>query len=240
MRRSFLAVSIAIPALLAIAGPLFAHGAWVVDEAGKLVVVYGHGDTSDAYDPAKIAEVGAVDAAGAPVAVEVIAEGERAALKPAAEPAAVFLTFDNGFWSQGPDGEWVNKPRSEVEGATQAGHYVKTSVALFEATAEPPALPAQKLQIVPAVNPVGLAPGSELKVRVLFEGAPLPGVSVMGDFSAEEPPLSAPTDAAGETVVTIANDGFNIVAVEHAVALENDPDADEVSYLATLSFEAAQ
>jgi len=58
--------------------------------------------------------------------------------------------LDNGYWSKGPDGKWVNKGRDEVPGAEESGRYIKYAVFLRESLKAPlQPLPGQVLQIVP-------------------------------------------------------------------------------------------
>lgn len=217
-----------------------AHGAWVAERWGELGVVYGHGAGDDAYDPAKVTRAEAVDEKGAAVAVEIARREKHALLVPASEPAAIALEFDNGYWTEGPDGKWVNRPKDEVPGAKSAGHYVKNSLALLHIHDGLPALPRQALQIVPLANPIGRKASDSLRVRVLFEGKPLAGVAVTLDY-VNAPGLASPaTDASGEVEVMIRNDGLNVLAVSHAAPLENDPKADEVGYTATLTFVAEE
>lgn len=218
----------------------FAHGAWVAERWGDLGVVYGHGAGDDPYDPAKITRVVAVDEKGVEVAVEIDRRARHAVLAPASEPAAIALEFDNGYWAEGADGKWVNKPKDAVPGARSAGHYVKNSLALVHAHGDLPAFPKQDLQIVPLANPIGLKAGDSLKLRVLFKGEPLAGIKVTLDYVNAAGLASAPTDTAGEVEVAIRNDGLNVLAVSHTVPLENDPKADEIGYTATLSFVAEE
>lgn len=217
-----------------------AHGAWVAERWGQLGVIYGHGAGDDPYDPAKVTTVVAVDEDGAPVAVTVERKDKHAILVPASEPAAIALEFDNGFWTEGADGKWVNKPKDEVMGAKASGHYVKNSLALVHAHGDLPAFPKQALQIVPLTNPIGGKAGDILRVKVLFEGKPLAGVKVTLDYVNAPALVSAESDANGEVDAVLRNDGLNILAVQHSVTLTGDPKADEIGYTATLSFVAAE
>jgi nickel transport protein len=217
-----------------------AHGAWIAERWGELGVIYGHGAGDDPYDPAKITKVEAVDGAGQLVSVEVKAMESHAVLVPAEEPAAIVLEFDNGFWSEGADGKWVNKPKNEVPGAKSAGRYLKNNLTLLHAHDGLPELPQQSLQIRPVGNPLGLKAGDAFRVKVTFEGEPLAGATVMLDYVNAPGLLSGPTDDAGEVEVALRNDGLNVLAVDHSVPLAGDPQADEVGYTATLSFVASE
>jgi nickel transport protein len=238
MLRQFLTVSGALALTLLSTTGAWAHGAWVAERWGELGVIYGHGAGDDAYDPARITSVEAVGEDGNVMAVEIERRESHAVLKPAGEPAAIALEFDNGYWTEDADGKWVNKPKDEVPGARSGGHYIKNSLSLIHPHDGLPAFPKQALQIVPLDNPVGRKAGDPIRLRVLYEGAPLEGVEVTLDYVNQASLKSAKTDADGEVVVQIRNDGLNVLAVDHGIALDGDPKADTTGYTATLSFVA--
>ena len=238
MLRQIMAVSGALALVLSLPAIAGAHGAWVAERWGELGVVYGHGAGDDPYDPARITEALAIagDGKTAPVAVD--KKDKHAILKPEGEPAAIALTFDNGYWTEKADGRWVNEPKDKVPDAKSAGHYIKNSLSLLHAHDALPAFPKQDLQIVPLDNPIGRKAGDPIRLRVLHDGKPLAGVVVTLDYVNQAGLKSDPTDADGEVVVTIRNDGLNVLAVDHSIPLENDPKADTIGYTATLSFVA--
>lgn len=238
MLKQITAVSGALALALSLPATAGAHGAWVAERWGELGVVYGHGAGDDAYDPARIVEAVAVGEDGAPVAVNVDKREKSAILKPDGEPAAIALTFDNGYWTEKTDGKWVNEPKDKVADAKETGHYIKNNLALIHAHGALPAFPRQDLQIVPLDNPVGRKAGDPIRLRVLHAGKPLAGAVVTLDYVNQASLKSAPTDADGEVVVAIRNDGLNVLSVDHSVPLENDPKADKIGYTATLSFVA--
>ncbi|HEV7319560.1 MAG TPA: DUF4198 domain-containing protein [Ensifer sp.] len=229
---------IAASLLIAGASPAFSHGAWVAERWGTLAVIYGHGPADEAYDPAKVKSVSAVGEDGKALPVTIEAADGHALLKPEGEPALVALEFDNGYWSEGADGKWVNKPKNEVPGAKQASHSIKYSIALVHAHGDLPAFPAQPLQIVPLDNPIGLKPGEKFRIRLLLDGKPLEGKEITLDYAGMPELVSEKTNANGEAEVTLRNAGMNILAVSHAIPLEGDAAADKKGLTATLTFVA--
>lgn len=238
MLRRYLAVSGALALVLFSSNSAFSHGAWVAERWGELGVIYGHGAGDDAYDPAKITRAVAVGEGGETANLAVERRAGHAVLKPEGEPAAILLEMDNGYWSEGPDGKWVNKPKNAVPGAVSGGHYIKNSLSLIHPHDGLPAFPKQALQIVPLDNPVGRKAGDPIRLRVLHDGKPLAGVEVTLDYINRASLKSEKTDADGEVIVEIRNDGLNVLAVDHSVPLEGDPKADTIGYTATLSFVA--
>lgn len=215
-----------------------AHGIWVAERWGDLGIVYGHGAHDDPYDPAKIQSVTVLGESGDAVEAKIDRRENHALIAAEGEPSVILVDFDNGYYTEKPDGEWVNKPKSAVEGARQAGRYLKYAVSIVHLHDDVPALPAQDLQIVPLSNPTGLESGKSFKVRVLYKGEPLAGAAIIPDYVNKSGTKRGETDAAGEAEVTVRNDGLNVVAVVHEVPLDADPDADRIQHFATLSFEA--
>lgn len=221
---------------VAAATPALSHGAWIGERWGTLAVIYGHGPSDEAYDPIKVKSASALGEDGKALPVTIVPADNHAVLKLDGEPTLIALEFDNGYWSEGSDGKWVNKPKNEVPGAKQASHSVKYSIALVQAHGDLPAFPAQPLQIVPLDNPVGLKPGEKFRVRVLLDGKPLEGKEITLDYAGLSELVSEKTDANGEAEVILRNAGVNILAVSHAISLEGNEAADKKGLTATLTF----
>ena len=238
MLRRIIAFSGALSFALLLPATAGAHGAWVAERWGELGVVYGHGAGDDPYEPARITEAVAIAEDGAAISIVIDKREKHAVLKPESEPAAIAPTFDNGYWTEKTDGAWVNEPKDQVADAKATGHYIKNSLSLLHVHDALPAFPQQDLQIVPLDNPVGRKAGDPIRLRVLHDGKPLAGAVVTLDYVNQASLKSEPTDADGEVVVAIRNDGLNVLAVDHSVPLANDPKADTIGYTATLSFVA--
>ncbi len=233
--RTILAAAIAVAGIVA-AGAAAAHGIWVAQRHGDWAVVYGHGASDEGYDPRKLKAVAAFDGAGKTVAVAPRLQDDHILLDVADEAAILTATFDNGFWSQGPDGRWVNQPKSAVPGAEQSGHYVKYATTFLRPVEAAPAAMGLPLEIVPLVDPMTLAMGEELPVRVLYDGAPLAGATIIAEYTTASDERDVTTDNAGEAAVTVRNQGLNVVAVSHAVATPESSEADKLGLFATLAF----
>lgn len=232
-------VLIAVLLVAGAAGTAGAHGVWLAERYGQTLLVYGHGAADDPYDPAKIKMVRALDPSGAELIARVEPRERHAALEVPEAAALVAVHFDNGYWTKRADGSWVNEPRSAVPDAEQAGHYVKHLLAVLKPGASIAPQPGLALQILPLVDPLGVAADGPLPVRVLLDGAPLEGAKVIADYvnRADDPPLL--TDKKGEATVIVRNQGLNVIAVAHDVPTPGDPDADKIGHFATLSFTLA-
>ncbi|MDO4706159.1 MAG: DUF4198 domain-containing protein [Comamonadaceae bacterium] len=237
LRRLPLALALAGAGLLA--GAAHAHGTWLAHIHGESTVMYGHEPTdTDAYDPAKVADVRALKNGNA-VAAKVVPQGKRYATLEADKPGVLGYTLRSGFWHKGQDGKWHNQPRSaaadpaKVEKAVLGVMY---SVS-YQNAREPVKPLGYALEIVPAVNPAKLEEGDKLAVQVLYEGKPLAGAKVSTDFF-DHDAAEVTTDAEGRAELKVAREGFNALAVEHSVAHTDKSQADTVNLFSSLTFES--
>lgn len=234
MKRTLLATA----ALLLFAGSAVdavAHGIWIAQRHGELAIVYGHGASDEAYDPAKITAVAAHDGEQAVPVTPV--NRETHALVPMPERAPVLIaTMDNGYWSQGADGKWVNKPKSEVPGAKQASRSLKHTVAILRHTHDAALPKGLRLEIVPAKDPTELQAGDPLEVLVLLNGEPLANAPVTTEYTTDSEAEPVRTGADGKATIVVRNNGLNVVAVSAIEAPDEPEKADRISHFSTLSF----
>lgn len=229
---------LSLAAALALALPSLAqaHGIWIAQRTGELAIVYGHGGSDDAYDPAKVSAVAARTAAGASAPVKIARRERNVVIAPAEEAAVVTVVFDGGFWAKTREGKWVNKGRREVPDADNVSHSLKYNTTVLAGTGGPLAPQGLPLEIVPLADPMTLKPGDDLPVQVLKDGKPLAGVGVMADYVNESHGASMTTDAEGKVVVVVRNDGLNVIAVSASEPMPGDADVDRKGLFATLSF----
>lgn len=232
------ATALAVSLLVGSISVAHAHGAWVAERTGEMAIVYGEGASDDAYDAEKVTVVSGVSTAGESVDVAINAHEHNVTLGIPENTAAVGFVIDNGFWSKNADGEWVNLPKNEVDGAEKGGRYLKNGVRLTgEFTDLSPAqFPELNLVILPDQDPAEMHAGDEVGVTVYFDGKPLADVELTGDLVNDMEAKVATTDSDGKATVAIRNNGLNVIAVSYSVALENDPKADKIGYFSTLSF----
>jgi uncharacterized GH25 family protein len=213
-----------------------AHAVWLSERFGAVAVIYGVGPQDEAYDPGKIREVRALTVAGGPTLATLQPAGDHARI--AVDPAAAVMVvvFDNGFWSKGADGLYVNRSKREVPGATASSHTLKYNVTYLKPGAAPDRPQGLPLEIVPLVDPAGLKAGADLPVRVLADGKPLAGAALHPDYVNDGNATSAKTDAQGRVTLRVRNNGWNVVGVELRVPTPDSPDASVRGMFATLSF----
>lgn len=97
----------------------------------------------------------------------------------------------------------------------------------------------QTLEVVPLVDPQRLRPGGELRLEVLYKGAPLPGalVKVWNQRGAQLNVLRTRTDASGRSATTLPWPGVWMVSVVHMVPTTDDQGWDWDSHWGNLMFE---
>lgn len=213
-----------------------AHGIWIAERHGTQAVVYGHGASDEAYDPQKLKTVTARNGDGKNVAVEIRRQDDHALLDVPKDAVVVSGTFDNGFWAEGPDGKWVNKPKSQVPGAKQSSYSRKFAVAILDHLHKRPEPQSLPFEIVPLMDPTILEAGNELPVQVLLEGKPVEGVEVTADYVNDGHAEPAKTDAEGIARVNIRNAGLNVIGAGYSRPLSDSKEADKLSYFTTLTF----
>jgi uncharacterized GH25 family protein len=214
-----------------------AHGIWIAPRAGDLAVIYGHGAEDDAYKPEKLTSAVGLTASGERREVPLTRTQKNVLLAPPEDVVALVSAFDNGFWTEGPDGVWKNLAKSEVPGAKQAGRYLKYNIHVLRRLPGAMAPTGAALEIVPLEDPIGKKPGEPLEVQVLLRGKPLAGVALIADYVNQSHGKTAElTDAEGRIDVEVRNDGLNVIGVSFEEPTPGDADADKVGHFATLSF----
>lgn len=211
----------------------FAHDAWVEKRDGEFVVLYGHGEMHDPYDPARVKEVKGFDIKGNAVPVEIIKKKDGASLSPKGEVAMITLVFDNGYWVKTTDG-WKNISKREAKEYIESIHsikYGKTYLAWSDAFAKPVGM---RLEIIPLTDPLSAKVGyKNFQIKVLYEGKPLEGAKIgTGGHT-----IDKTTDKDGIATIGIFRKGINVISARHRVPLKDNPDADMISLGTVITFE---
>jgi len=211
------------------------HGIWIAEHAGKNSIVYGHGAANDAYNTDKLKTVSGYDEAGATVDVTPIDLDDHVVLAKDPKLALVTAVLDNGHWTKDTSGKWHNLPKNEVKSAESAGHYLKYTKAIFNGDANTLKPVGQPLEIIMLTNPLTLKAGDKLPVQVLMNGEPAPGAKLIAEYTTDSE-NSVKTDENGEAIITIRNNGLNVIAATLDETLTDNPKADKIGHFATFSF----
>ncbi len=236
MRTLIKALQVSVVSFLAMPGLAHPHGIWIAERHGTQAVIYGHGASDEAYDPQKLKSVTAKNANGKKMDVKIERLKDHALLVIPEGAAIVSGIFDNGFWAEGPDGKWTNKPKSEVPGAKRSSQSQKFAVAILDHLRRKPEAQGLAFEIVPLFDPTILEAGRELPVQVLLDGKPVEGVAVTADYINDSHAAPVKTDTEGVANITIRNAGLNVVGASYSMSLADTSKADQLSYFTTLTF----
>lgn len=211
-----------------------AHGIYAAQRLSETVFIYGHGPSDETFVAEKFK--GAVaHKDGKTTELKTEFKNGYPALPSDEKMGLVTAMYDNGFWSQKADGEWENKPKTEVEGAKQGGHYMKYATTILNADAKAGQVTGMPLEIVPLTNPLTLKQGDTLPVQVYADGKPVADVELVAEFVTDRD-NTVKTDSEGKAEITIRNNGLNVLATETSKELEDKTKADKLAKFATLSF----
>jgi nickel transport protein len=225
-------------AAAAVSLPANSHGIWFAQRATQLALIYGVG--ADDLDMVKrqplVENISGYDADWQPIPTKLRVAGPLLLVDSDTPATLVSAVLFNGIWSRLPDGEWVKKGRDEAPNATISEKNYKYAVHIngpLESAV--PALPDQRLQIIPAAT-LPAKFGSPLKLRVLFEGKPQKGVRILPDYVNDPDAKPLKTGADGTVMIKVRNQGLNVVAAIFDSPSNEPTKADKMEHLATLTF----
>lgn len=239
MNMSHLSMHVVRAAFLVAAlgsGTAFAHGVWITQRASELALVLGEGALDESYEARQVQAAKAFTAQGAATGVKLQPRTRNVVVEPDADAAALAMTVEDGFWSQGADGKWVSGSRVQVPAARKAGYYIKFGTTLLKPVAMPFKPLGMDLEIVPLADPMALRRGQRLAIRVLSKGQPVVGAAVIGDFIGNVSGPRVKTDRAGRAMIVLGSCGLNVIAVSLTRPRADRTEADEDGLEATLAF----
>lgn len=212
--------------------PAWAHEAWVALSGPRHEILYGHLEQPDRhYDLAKIKRLLAFDGAGHAVAVE-LSSGQHPATVAAAKAAIFLLDFDNGFWSKTTAGS-KNLPKNQVPDALSGMRSLKYGKTVLAWGPLAQKAFGQRLEVIPEIAAAPKA-GTNLPLRVEFDGKPLAGASVQLEGYQKS---VVKTGADGRANIGLGPTGMQVIVAGHEVKLDQ-VEADSEKHSANLVFEA--
>ncbi len=226
--------------LLLTAQQVFPHDVWVEPKGGELIIAYGHGDKLEAYNPAKVKQVKALDCKGVDIPLETTRNKDSVTMSSKGAPAVVTMSFDSGYWMSTTDG-WKNITKREAAGkfqvveAEKSLKYAKTLLSRCDSFAKAVGL---RFEIVPQKDPLGLKPGEELPIKVLLDGKAIEGAEIRGAGVGHDAKNLPKTDKDGMASVAIDKNGLQVINAAYKTPLKDDADADVLSLSTSLAFGA--
>lgn len=221
---------------LLLAGQAAAHGIYAKERHDEVVIIYGHGPTDEKYEHKDLLELKGYGKDSAALKVDYSSKNGYITLAPSEDLKAISGVFDNGYWSEQADGEWVKKSKDQIEGAKQGGRYMKYNTTILKPLGGAPKATGALLEIVPMVDPLTLKQGDKLEVQVLSNGEPVPNIELAAEITTNRMQNVVKTDRNGKATITIRNDGLNVLGTETETKLEDTTKADKSVNFATLAF----
>ena len=233
-----IATAAALAAGIVAAAGAQAHGFWFTERSKQFAMVFGVGadDLDMVKRVPKVTSFHAYDADGKEVASKLTVTGPLVLVDVANDPALVAGTMDYGTWSKAPDGEWYEKGKDEVPGATVSEKNYKYGVRIRHDGKVVPLLPGQKLQIVPVNATLPKKMGQPIKLKVYFDGKPAAGARILHDWVNDPDDKGVKTAKDGTVTLKVRNQGLNVIVAVYNTAPENPAKTNTVEHLASLSF----
>jgi nickel transport protein len=227
--------------MFAIIHPASAHDAWIGNRDGTLVILYGHGGKTEAYNPDGVQAAKAFDAKGQDVAVEIVKGKDEVTLSPKEKPAFVAAIYEGGYFVKTTDG-WKKMKKTEAKGKFDVVEAVKSRKCCKSFLSAGDAYGKQVgqfFEIVPQKDPATVKSGDTLPVKVFLEGKPFEGavVATGGDHAADSKD-AVKTDKDGMASVKIEKSGPQLVKANDKISVKGDPDADVMYLSSTITFDA--
>lgn len=219
--------------------PLDAHAIWFAQRAKQLAFIYGVG--ADDLDAVKrvplVNSITGYDADWAPVKTSLRIAGPIPLVDSESPVAAVAAVMNYGMWSKMPDGHFVNKGRDEAPGSTFSERTIKYAVHLTQPLTKPvPLLPGHSLQLVPVDIAIPQQMGAPMRVRAMYMGKPIGGVTILSDYINDPDAAGVKTAADGTATIKVRNQGLNVLMAIYDGPADDKTKVDRVEHSASLSF----
>lgn len=235
--------TIALLAGLILPAGAIAHTLTVNPATTPPAIVLAHDGSLDPVPIARVTRVAAIDRQGSSLAASAVAAGHGSAIATTAagtvSPAAWWVAYDGQPSGRGPNGERRSGPRGTHADATDIGRSQVFAVAVADARAPLSALPVGRLSLLPAIAQTRYRPGSTVRLKVLYNGAPLANATIrLEALRLEQGGASITTDANGEATARIGAAGRHLYAVSFLEIPSSDPSVDVLRLQASFGFEA--
>lgn len=212
-----------------------AHGIWIANRVDQKQIVLGEGPLDNGYNIDCVKEIHAYNDDWTLLPIIKKAYNNYVMVEPSDKTAVVTVSFDYGYWTKNAQGKYVNETMNKVEGATNGTHAIKYSVNYLASVNTPKMIEDIPLQIVPKVDPTKLKRGDTLPVTVYKDGKPLANTPVIIDVISNLD-QTIKTNAQGEALIKIPNQGLNVIGVEIGFPLTNNSLATQDKFFTTLTF----
>lgn len=210
-----------------------AHDFWIEKKDGKFLILSGHDDVTEGYEPDRVKKWIVLDSNGNKIKLNISKTSDSAYfLEKNKEIGLINVSFDNKYWVKTTEG-WKNIDKREAQNKgfqiLESGRSYKFAKFINKWNKKATLPIGTKIEILPLNNPFI---SDTLKIRVLLDGKPLKESSVFLQGSHNE---SFKTDKDGIATISLKK-GRNIISATTKIPSQNDPDGDLIYLRASLAF----
>lgn len=215
----------------------FAHYLWVQQaEDGAYAVYRGTlGERLDSYNPSCVTQISAKSSDGTKISITRTNEKERAIFTADLPPAMVSVTSKWGDRVNTTQGKkLMDKKTAQAQGFTVVSAFASTqfSKTIFAPSKINTQALGLQFELLPLTDPATLAPGTPVSVKLLFDGQPLAGMSVLTNTDQE-----SRTDENGVTQIVFEKAGIHLLYATHQIPAKKDSGLDFLKFMTFLTFE---
>jgi uncharacterized GH25 family protein len=214
----------------------FAHYLWVQEADGAYAVCRGTiGQRLDPYNPSCVTKISAKTPDGKRLPITRTNEKERVFFTANEKPALVAVTSEWGDRVNTTRGKkLMNRHAAEAAGLTVVSAFKSTQFS--KTLCSPSGINCQPLglrfELVPLTDPMTVTPGTPAAFKLLFDGRPLAGISILTNLDKE-----SKTDANGVAQFSFEKRGVHLLYATHQVPAEKDIGLDFMKFMTFLKFE---
>jgi nickel transport protein len=234
--KHMIAFTVAVAAMWMAATFSFAHYLWIQEADGAYAICRGTiGERLDPYNPSCVTQILAKTPDGKGLPITRTNEKERVVFTTNEKPALVAVTSEWGDRVNTTRGKkLMNRQAAETEGLTVVSAFTstqfsKTLCVSSRINCQPLGL---RFELVPLTDPMPLPPGTPTAFKLLFDGRPLAGISILTNLDKE-----SKTDANGVAQFSFEKSGVHMLYATHHVPVEKEIDLDFMKFMTFLKFE---
>lgn len=183
-RLSFLKILFASVLFSTTSSITHAHVVWLEKSSQQnypFVVKFGHEET-ETYPEHKMKSIQTINNQGQLISLKPhFIHGEAHIVDP--QGAIVFLEFDNGVWSQQPNGKFVEKSRSQDVSLKNSTHHLKLGKNILLWNDAALANYHQSYELIPLSKP---HVGQPLSLQILHQGKAVQGITVTDGVTTQQ------------------------------------------------------
>lgn len=234
--KNAVALSAAVAGMWMAATFSFAHSLWVQEVDGAYAVCRGTiGERPDPYNPSCVTQISAKTPDGTGLSITRTNEKERVVFTTNEKPALVAVVSEWGDRVNTTRGKkLMSRQAAEAAGLTVVRAFVstqfsKTLLAPSVFNCQPLGL---KFELVPLTDPMPLMSGVPAAFKLLFDGRPLKGISILTNLD-----QGSKTNSKGVAQFSFEKSGVHLLYATYQIPAEKDSGLDFLKFMTFLTFE---